>query len=122
MKVANNFPKKTIVRETGLVNRDTIVPLSYSPEILFMAVTIPKRKKVKLPPLNVAAKKGFCPILKAAGTAKLTVVNTKAITSAAMNFFLRIFQSISYLTIAQKRVNQLGCTRVVIIEFFLLGL
>ncbi len=50
MNVAKSFPKKTIVRETGLVNRETIVPLSYSPEMLFIAVTIPKRKKVKLPP------------------------------------------------------------------------
>ncbi len=64
MNVANSLPKKTIVRDTGLVNRETIVPLSYSPEMLFIAVTIPKRKNVKLPPLKVAAKYGFCPTFK----------------------------------------------------------
>jgi hypothetical protein len=95
MNVANSFPKKTIVRETGLVNRETIVPLSYSPEMLFMAVTIPNKKKTKLPPLKVAAKYGLCPTLRNAGNAKSTVAMINAITMAAMNFFFRMFQSIS---------------------------
>jgi hypothetical protein len=36
------------------------------------------------------------------------VANMNAIMTVPMNFFLRMFQSISYLTTAQKRVNQLG--------------
>ena len=59
MNAANSFPRKTIVLETGFVSNGTIVPLSNSPEMLFMTVTMAKRKNTRLPALKVAAKSGF---------------------------------------------------------------
>ena len=35
-KAANSLPRKTIVLETGFVNKGTIVPLSNSLDMLFM--------------------------------------------------------------------------------------
>ena len=48
MKAAKSLPKKTIVRETGLVSKGTIVPLSNSLDMLFMAVARANRKNAKL--------------------------------------------------------------------------
>ena len=47
-KAAKSLPNKTIVRETGFVSNGTIVPLSNSLEMLFMAVARAKRKNPKL--------------------------------------------------------------------------
>ena len=65
--------------------------------------------------------------LRATGKTQDKVANMNAIMTVPMNFFLRIFQSISYLTTAQKRMNQLGCglpafVLVGVIAVFLLGL
>ena len=95
MNMAKSFPKKIITLETGLVNRGTKVPFSYSPERLYMPVTIANKIKAKLPTLKDTAKYGFCSTPNIAGKTKLTDANTKARTIAPMNIFLRMFHSIS---------------------------
>ena len=45
MNAARILPTKTIVLETGLVRSGTIVPLSNSPDILFIETATAKRKK-----------------------------------------------------------------------------
>ena len=44
MKVASSLPRKTMVLETGFVRSGTIVPLSNSLEMLFMAIISANRK------------------------------------------------------------------------------
>ena len=54
--IAKSLAKKTIGRETGLVRSGTIVPFSYSPERLYIAVTIANRTNVRLPALKDTTK------------------------------------------------------------------
>jgi hypothetical protein len=101
IKEEKSFPKKTIVRETGFVSSGTMVPLSNSLEILFIAIARAKRKNPKPPTPKVMAKFAFSVIsvsvveLRSTGSAKLRVANTNAITIMPKNFFFRIVQSIS---------------------------
>ena len=63
--------------------------------------------------------------LRTAGKTQDKVAKMNATITKPKNFFLRMFQSISYLTTAQNRVNQLGRGRpvfVVVTVVFLLGL
>jgi hypothetical protein len=110
-----------------------MVPLSNSLEMLFMAVANANRKNPKLPALKVIAYLVLAVIstLKAlpriGGKTKPIVAKTNAMIMMPMNFFFRMFQSISYLTTAQNLLNQLGRGLeefgvVVVIMFSLLGL
>ena len=58
-KAANIFPKNMVVLDTGLASKGTIVPLSNSPEIVFITVTIAKRKNPNPPKLELIAKSGL---------------------------------------------------------------
>jgi NADH:ubiquinone oxidoreductase subunit 6 (subunit J) len=114
MKAASSLPRKTIVLETGFVSKGTIVPLSNSLEMLFMAVISANRNMPMAGIVKVTAYSGFALMgwsvvaLMTTGKTQDKVANTNATMMVPMNFFLRMFQSISYLTIAQKRVSQLG--------------
>jgi hypothetical protein len=114
MKVASTLPRKTIVLETGFVSKGTIVPLSNSLEMLFIETMSAKRKTPMPGRAKVTAKLGSasmgCPVatLEPTGKAQINVARINATITKPKNFFFRMFQSISYLTTAQKRVNQLG--------------
>ena len=101
MNAAKSLPKKTIVLETGFVSKGTIVPLSNSLEMLFIAVAMAKRKNPKLLAPKVIAKVVFdstaVPVaeLKYAGNTRPSVAKTKDNIMTPMNFFFRMFQSIS---------------------------
>ena len=131
MKVASSLPRNTMVLEMGFVSNGTIVPLSNSLEMLFIETISANRNEPMLGMEKVTAKLGFasmgCPVaaLELTGKAQINVARINATMTKPKNFFLRMFQSISYLTTAQKRVNHLGRGRlefVAVIVVFLLGL
>jgi hypothetical protein len=131
MNAASSLPRKTMVLETGFVSSGTIVPLSNSLEMLFIAVMRANRNMPNAGMVKVTAYSGFAFMpwlvvaLRTTGSAQDKVANANATMMVPINFFLRMFQIISYLTIAQKRVSQLGRGRprfVAVILVFLLGL
>jgi hypothetical protein len=120
-----------MVLETGFVSKGTIVPLSNSLEMVFIDVmsankNIPMAGIVKVTAYSGFALMGWSVVaLMTTGKTQDKVANMNATMMVPMNFFLRMFQSISYLTTAQKRVSQLGRVLpvfVAVIAVSLLGL
>ncbi len=114
-KAANSLPKKTVVLDTGFVSKGTMVPLSNSPEKMFIATINAKKKNPNLPTVSPTAKSGFkfgselMLVIGAnkPGNIRLANAKTTPTRSKPANFFFRILHNNSYLMIAHKRVFQL---------------
>ena len=78
-----------VVLDTGLASKGTIVPLSNSPDIVFITVTIAKRKNPNPPRLELITKSGLGSIglpemaLCIWPLARVRVVRAKAMISIA---------------------------------------
>src|SRR4030042_278921 len=106
MNAARSLPRKTMVLETGFVSKGTIVPLSNSLEMLFIAVmranrNMPMAGTVKVTAYSGSALMGWLvALLDTKGRAQLKVARTNATMTTPMNFFLRMKKFIGVVIVA----------------------